>query len=84
MALLQNILGCFTESSESKYICRGDVGVLRDQKKSVKKTTRISGSKAAGISYRSFLQKLHLATFSYGLFICRLLACLGLSCYFDS
>ncbi|KAL4310332.1 hypothetical protein GQ457_01G006290 [Hibiscus cannabinus] len=40
MALLQNILGCFTESSESKYICRGDVCVLRDQKKSVKKTTR--------------------------------------------
>ncbi|KAK8622916.1 hypothetical protein V6N13_117813 [Hibiscus sabdariffa] len=45
MALLQNILGCFTESSESKYICHGDVCVLRDQKKSGKKTTSSSRNK---------------------------------------
>ncbi|KAB2044347.1 hypothetical protein ERO13_D01G068000v2 [Gossypium hirsutum] len=37
MALLQNIFGCFTESSESKYICHGDVCVLRNQKKPGKK-----------------------------------------------
>ncbi|PON51480.1 hypothetical protein PanWU01x14_215620 [Parasponia andersonii] len=54
MALLSNIFSCFSESSDSpeskRYICNGDVCVLRKPKGNVMKTSKHKRKQSFGIS----------------------------------